>query len=40
MIYVNVVYITEVKDDGSIDERYEAVNDVESWTEFKERYLL
>lgn len=38
-VHKRTVYITELREDGSINEQYEFANAEESWVEFKSRYL-
>ena len=38
-VHKRSVYITEMEDNGNVNEQYEMKNDESSWTEFRERYL-
>ena len=38
-LHKRTVFVTEMNDDGSINEQYEIANDEESWKGFGSRYL-
>ena len=38
-LHKRTVFVTELNDDGSINEQYEIANDEESWKGFGSRYL-
>ena len=38
-VHKHSIYVTELKEDGNINEQYEMANSEECWNEFKDRYL-
>ena len=38
-VHKHSIYVTELKEDGNINEQYEIVNSEDCWNEFKDRYL-
>lgn len=38
-VHKRSVYITEMEDNGNVNEQYEIKNDESSWIDFRERYL-
>ena len=38
-VHKRSVYITEMEDNGNVNEQYEIKNDEPSWIDFRERYL-
>ena len=38
-VHKHSIYVTELKEDGNINEQYEIVNSEECWDEFKNRYI-
>ena len=38
-VHKHSIYVTELKEDGNINEQYEIVNSEDCWNKFKDRYL-